>query len=91
MPRDFRTKVNIISSQEELKVKTVKLTEAQGSMGEKVAIDLNFVSDWLRGRCEFSQLVAERSKEKTEKTGLFASFILKFLLGKFNWSLNYNP
>ena len=36
-------------------------------MGDKVAIDLNFVSDWLRGRCEFSQLVAERSKEKTEK------------------------
>ena len=52
-------------------------------MGDKVAIDFNFVSDWLRERCEFSQLVVERSKAKTEKTGLFASLILKFLLGKF--------
>ena len=61
-------------------------------MGGKVAIDFNFVSDWLRGRCEFSQLVAERSKAKTEKTGLFASLILKLLLGNLsNWSLNYHP
>lgn len=52
-------------------------------MGDKVAIDFNFVSDWLRERCEFSQLVAERSRAKTEKTGLFASLILKLLLGKF--------
>ena len=61
-------------------------------MGGKVAIDFNFVSDWLRGRCEFSQLVAERSKAKTEKTGLFASLILKLILGNLSdWSLNYNP
>ena len=77
LPRDFRTKVNIISSQEELKVKTVKLTEVRGSMGDKVAIDLNFVSDWLRGRCEFSQLVAERSKEKNRENWIICVVYLE--------------
>ena len=46
-------------------------------MGDKVAIDLNFVSDWLRGRCEFSQLVAERIKAKNRENWIICVVYLE--------------
>ena len=61
-------KKNIIGNQWDLKPQVNKLLgvllEARENASDQVAIDASFDSDWLRGWCEFSGPINERSEAK---------------------------
>lgn len=61
-------KKNIIGNQWELKPRVNKLLsvllEARGNASDQVVIDASLDSDWLRGWCEFSGPINERSEAK---------------------------
>ena len=56
-------------SNEDLKIKTGKLSKRGKNSGDQVVIGVSFGSDYRRDWCEFSRPITERSKSKPIQSG----------------------
>ena len=61
-------------------VRAINRPQARENASDQVAIGFSFASDWLRGWCEFSRPITERSKAKPMQSRITFDTQLKIAL-----------
>ena len=66
-----------MKSQSGLKVKAGKLPKARENAGDQAVIGLGYVSDWLRGWCEFLGPITEQCEARPMQSRITFETYLK--------------